>query len=211
MPEALSIPPGSSPKPMRGQAPAAPRFSTEILRDDSGISIVGLVPEDTDRTGSVNRLKTIADSVDAKTALEQTLAQSAPPGLGLAMNIAAPRPAIAPFTPRFVLEPGGGRFDACSADSEAASDRILAVARGVVRVDRAACTVGMGVPSPRWADAATASMGLWRIWAEGRSLFWMQTSHWWPPRARRAPNSIARLANWKPHCHRSLPCTRSYP
>ena len=87
------------------------------------------------------------------------------------MNIAAPHPVVTPFTLRFVLEPGGGRFDACSPDSEAASDRILAVARSIGRVDRATCTVGMGVPSPRWADAATASMGALRIWAEGRSTF----------------------------------------
>ncbi len=187
-----------------------PRFSAEVLRNDSGISIIGLVPAGTDRTELMDDLKkiagqdkvadfletadypapegwadamrfavralaelprakisveagqveitAIADSREDKTALERKLTRAAPPGLRLGMEIAAPRPVITPFSLRYIIDEEGGRFDACSAETEAARDRILAAARTAGLTGTASCTIGLGVPSPNWARAAELSL-----------------------------------------------------
>ncbi|MFC3614657.1 OmpA family protein [Lutimaribacter marinistellae] len=49
---------------------APPRFSVEILRNDSGISIIGLIPAATDRTALVERLSRISDGVEVTDLLE---------------------------------------------------------------------------------------------------------------------------------------------
>ncbi len=183
----------------------APRFSIEILRNDSGISLIGLVPADTDRAELIARLEAmagpgkvsdllesadypvpadwartvdhalaalaalprskislqpgnlavtgIADSTDDKRRIETEIARRAPQGMRLAMQISAPRPVITPFTLRFVRDADGARFDACSADTEAAHDRIIAAATAAGLADKASCTLGLGVPSPNWAAA----------------------------------------------------------
>lgn len=188
----------------------APQFSVEILRNDSGISIIGLIPTKGERealvtllnkidgTGHVSDLLQVAhypvprgwedamgfalialeklprskisvspgqvsitaisDSAQAKKALEAELTRAAPPGLRLALNVSAPRPVITPFTLRFLIDEAGGRFDACSADTEAASAQILAAARDAGLTGPAKCVVGMGAPSPNWASAAGQSI-----------------------------------------------------
>ncbi len=183
-----------------------PRFSVEILRNDSGISIIGLVPADTDREALAKKLSrigdggqvsdllqvahypvprgwkdamgfavvalnklprskisvtagqvvitAISDSLEAKQALQATLNRSAPPGLRLALDISAPRPVITPFTLRFLIDAQGGRFDACSADTAAASAQIMVAAHKAGLSGKATCTIGMGSPSPNWAKSA---------------------------------------------------------
>lgn len=185
---------------------APPRFSMEILRNDNGVSLIGLVPAAMDRAEFLARVKaatgseSVADflesadypapetwpavtdyalralkdldrakiSVDAdrvsvtamtesreeKTRIETELARRVPDDVTLAIDISAPRPVITPFTLRFVIENGKARFDACSADTEAAAERILAAAKKAGVAESATCTVGMGVPSPSWAAAA---------------------------------------------------------
>jgi len=187
-----------------------PRFSAEVLRNDSGISIIGLVPAATDRDDLVAQLKgiagaqkvadlletadypapegweeamqfavvaladlprskvsvtagqveitAIADSRAEKKTLERELNHAAPPGLRLGLEIAAPRPVITPFSLRYIIDAEGGRFDACSAETEASRDRILAAARAAGLTGAASCTIGMGVPSPNWARAAELSL-----------------------------------------------------
>lgn len=189
---------------------AAPRFSAEILRNDTGISVIGLIPADTDRDALIAQMQAIsgdapvtdlletasypepegwsdsvsyavsalsrlprskvsvnarrvsitaiADSKDAKAALENDLTRSAPPGVQLAMNISAPRPVITPFTLRYQIDESGGRFDACSADTDATRTAILEAAQNAGLQGDARCTIGLGVPSPRWVDAARASL-----------------------------------------------------
>ncbi|MGZ2256521.1 OmpA family protein [Roseobacter sp. A03A-229] len=192
---------------MQVQAAAAiapPRFSAEVLRNTSGVSIIGLIPESTDRdemvagftamsdlpvtdlletanypaptgwedalafaitaiddlprakvsvTAGRVEVTAITDSAEAKAALEKELTRAAPPALQLTLNITAPRPVITPFTLRFVLNDEGARFDACSADTEDTEARILAAARAAGLDGAARCTIGMGVPSPNWAQA----------------------------------------------------------
>jgi len=193
-----------------GEAVAPPRFSVEILRNDAGLSLIGLVPAGMDRADMVERVRAMAgeatvtdlldsadfpvpedwaatvayaldaleqlprakisvfagrveitassDSRDQKRKLEAALAMAAPEGMALAIDISAPRPVIAPFTLRFLIDESGGRFDACSADTEAGRARILAAAAEAGLQGRAECTLGLGVPSPRWPDAVTAGI-----------------------------------------------------
>ena len=185
---------------------APPRFSIEILRNDSGISLIGLVPAATDRTtlaeelasaaGGANvtdllesadyavpdgwnkavdyavaslqqlerakisisanqvEITAISNSTTEKRQLETDLSSAAPRGLRLALQISAPRPVITPFTLRFLIEDGTARFDACSADSAEARDRILRAAGRAGLTGKASCTIGLGVPSPNWSIAA---------------------------------------------------------
>lgn len=182
-----------------------PRFSAEVLRNTSGLSIIGLIPESTDRNailegfasaqdqpvtdlletanypapsgwddalayaieavGDLPRAKVsvdagrvvitaIADSVEDKARMESQLLTSAPPSLRVSLNITAPRPVISPFTLRFIKDENGARFDACSADTLETRTRIMdaAVRAGLTGSRR--CKIGMGVPTPYWAEAA---------------------------------------------------------
>lgn len=187
----------------------APTFSLEILRNDDGIQLIGLLPaaEDpeaqvtdlvaqaealNDTTGVSNMIETaaypapdgwrmaydfglqamrllprskisiadgrvevraIADSAEQQRALSSELAAARPQGLSAVIDISAPRPVLTPFTFRFVKDAQGARFDACSADTERARDRILAAGTAAGIPGRPSCTVGLGVPSPSWAEA----------------------------------------------------------
>jgi OmpA-OmpF porin, OOP family len=188
----------------------APRFSIEILRNDDGISLIGLAPgkevdealtktiSDTTNglpisdmlesadfpppdgwdaamrfglaalrflprskisiAADLVEITAISESPEQKRKFESDLARLAPKGLRVSMNISAPRPVLTPFTLRFVIDDSGSRFDACSADTERARDRIVSagVAAGVAA--KTACTIGLGVPTPSWADAAVAGI-----------------------------------------------------
>lgn len=190
------------------QALRAPRFSLELLRNDDGVSMIGLVPAAWDtgtltetaqtaaQAGSLaNMLETadfaippgwvqavdfglaalrllprskisvaadgvqvtaIADSPAQKRRFEEDLGRALPQGVPVEIRISAPRPVIAPFTLRFVIDEQGPRFDACAADSDRALGRILAAARNAGVPGTPACTQGLGAPSPRWAEAAEA-------------------------------------------------------
>jgi OOP family OmpA-OmpF porin len=185
-------------------AATAPPFSVDILRNDAGVSLIGLVPAGEDREAILDRIGTIgavevtdllepapypvpetwpaalgfgldalaslprskitieasrvtvtaiADSAAAKRATERSLRDSVPAGIELVLDISAPRPVLTPFTLRFVKDERGARFDACSADSPDARDQILAAARDAGLPGEASCLVGLGQPSPRWAEA----------------------------------------------------------
>lgn len=126
---------------------------------DFGISALGSLPRAkvsiaADRVS----VTAISDSAAEKARIESDLGRKAPNGLRLALDISAPRPVITPFTLRFLIDGDGARFDACSADSEEARDRILAAATAAGAPGTPACTIGLGVPTQAWADAA--EMGL---------------------------------------------------
>jgi OOP family OmpA-OmpF porin len=100
----------------------------------------------------------ISDSAAEKARIEADLRRQAPAGLALVLDISAPRPVIAPFTLRFLIDEDGARFDACSAESEESRRRILAAASKVGASGSLTCTIGLGVPSPVWADAVTMAL-----------------------------------------------------
>ena len=188
----------------------APRFSVEMLRNDDGIQLIGLLPagDAVDRllveTGSLSSsggvsdmletadypapdgwqeafdygiaalrllprskvsvsadrvvITAIADSAAEQRRLESELARTKPEALTAVIDITAPRPVLTPFTLRFVLDDQGARFDACSADTDRARDRILAAGVKAGVQGKATCTVGLGVPSPSWAEATSAGI-----------------------------------------------------
>lgn len=129
---------------------AAVRFGIDALEDlpRSKISI----------SATEVAVTAISDSAAEKARLESDLRRKAPRGLRLTLDISAPRPVITPFTLRFLIDGDGARFDACSADSDRARERILAAATDAGASGKIACTIGLGVPTPAWAEAVT--MGL---------------------------------------------------
>ena len=189
---------------------ATPAFEIELLRNDDGISIIGLVPASLDRKALVERLRrqtgaaevadlmeaadypepegwdeafgfglkaaqlakrakisiaagavsvrAITDSPRDKVDLQAALIRAKPASVALRADITAPRPVIAPFTLRLVKDADGARFDACAADTEAARDRILAAGRAAGVTGQPQCTLGLGAPSTRWADAAAPAI-----------------------------------------------------
>lgn len=101
----------------------------------------------------------ISDSEAEKQAFEEDLRGMAPPGVRLTMDISAPRPVITPFTLRFVVDADGARFDSCSADTERSRSMILAAGARAGVVGEPVCTVGLGTPTPRWAEAVVRAIG----------------------------------------------------
>ncbi|PZQ96681.1 MAG: hypothetical protein DI533_13905 [Cereibacter sphaeroides] len=189
--------------PVRAIEP--PRFSVELLRNDDGISLIGLVPANPEDAALPQEVADIASGVkvtdmlekadfpapegwdkavsfgldalkmlprskisiaadrvavtaissspDEKRRFETALARARPEGLAVEIDISAPRPVLTPFTLRFLKDDRGARFDACSADTDAARERILQAAVAAGLTGKLDCTVGLGVPTPRWAEA----------------------------------------------------------
>ncbi len=188
----------------------APRFSIEMLRNDDGIQLIGLLPSETEveklrnaaisligQDGVSDMLETadfpppaewaaaydfgltalqsltrskisvavdgitvnaIADSDTEQRRLESELAREKPEGVPIAIDISAPRPVLTPFTLRFVKDGQGARFDACSADTDDARRKILSAGASAGTLGKVSCTLGLGVPSPRWAEAVRQSI-----------------------------------------------------
>ena len=194
---------------------AAPRFSVEMLRNDDGVQLIGLLPEVPAAGGideaalvaaaeamtpgmevdnlleaaawpapeswndalsfGVEALKmlkrskvsvaaervevmAIAESAAEKRQLEAALNARRPEGVLLVLEISAPRPVLTPFTLRFIKDGEGARFDACAADSQRARLVILRAAEAAGLPAGADCTIGLGVPTPRWADGVAAGI-----------------------------------------------------
>ncbi|GIT89746.1 membrane protein [Jannaschia pagri] len=101
----------------------------------------------------------VADSDEDRRRLETRLTGKAPDAVTLALDIAAPRPVITPFTLRFVMPPDGApRFEACAVDSPAAERAILQAAVAAGYDGEADCVMGLGVPSASWGAAAAAAI-----------------------------------------------------
>ncbi|MCT4607832.1 MAG: OmpA family protein [Pelagimonas sp.] len=189
---------------------APPRFSIEILRNDAGVSVIGLVPTSTDRAALMDDFKAavgekdvidllesadfpapqgwiaavdfatsalrdlprskisvaadrvaitaMSDSEQVRVRLQTTLNRRKPDDLELDLDISAPRPVISPFSLRFVIDEEGARFDACSADTEAAREEILDAAMSAGLEGKSSCTLGLGTPSRRWGSAASIAI-----------------------------------------------------
>ena len=187
----------------------APRYSVEMLRNDDGIQLIGLLPDDESETNLTtaaaalgqagvsamletasfdppttwqpafdfgiaalrmlprSKISVAADGVTVtaiaaseaeKRQFEAELAAITPKAPPVTVAISAPRPVLTPFTLRFVIDATGPHFDSCSADTERARDRILAAAYAVGMDGAANCVIGLGVPTPRWAEAAEAGI-----------------------------------------------------
>ncbi len=200
----------------------APEFSIEILRNVDGISLIGLIPTESDRDRVVARLGQlsqqsvtdlleegdypmpqgwedvvsfaldalervprskvsvtadrvavtgIVDSEQVRRRVETELARRVPPGVALALDVSAPRPVIAPFTVRFIVDGGGPRFDACAAETPEMRDVILSAARQAGMDGRIACQIGLGAPSLEWGEAVAAGIAAMRRLGAGNITY----------------------------------------
>lgn len=98
-------------------------------------------------------VEAVATTPAERTGWQSLLQENRPEGVALEMDISAPRPVVTPFTLRYVVADGTPRFEACSAGTAEDRDRILAAAAAAGLTGEADCVIGLGVPSPRWAEA----------------------------------------------------------
>lgn len=127
---------------------------------DFTIEALGMLPvSQISLTAARIEVHALVESAEARAALETRLHAMVPQGAVLMLDLVAPRPVIAPFTLRFLIDEQGARFDACAADSVDARDLILRAARGAGATDRLDCTIAMGSPSSRWGRAAELAIG----------------------------------------------------
>ena len=197
----------------------APEFSIELLKNDDGVSLIGLVPTSSNQESIVERveahsegapvsplletanfeaptgweralafgiealddlpsskvsinaqrvaIKAVAKDIDDKRLIERRLNRKAPAGLKVELNILAPRPVVAPFTLRFLIDEGNLRFDACTADSDASQRAIVTAASTAGVMGKIDCTIALGTPSTRWGEAAVAGIRALRDMGEG--------------------------------------------
>lgn len=105
------------------------------------------------------------DTAAERQELESQLSRQAPAGLAVTLAISAPRPVLTPFSLRFRQDAEGARLEACSAGTEADMARIRAAAG-----EEAPCTLGLGSPSPAWAEAAEAAIAAVRALGGGEAV-----------------------------------------
>ncbi len=135
---------------------------------DFGLTALAIVP--------VSKISIAADQVEVfglatsdreSEDFRTRLNRARPRGVITTIDISAPRPAITPFTLRFVKDGNGARFDACSADSVEARTAILQAARQAGATGLLECRIGLGSPSPRWQAAAVLAIQTLAGLAEG--------------------------------------------
>ncbi len=110
-------------------------------------------------TDSAVTITAITDSPEEKKRIETDLARAKPDGVLLVMQISSPRPVITPFSLRVIMDQDGTRFDSCSADNDESRRRIIAAASAAGLTGKALCAIGLGVPTPRWAEAVELAIG----------------------------------------------------
>lgn len=103
-------------------------------------------------------VQAIAESTQQRTAFLRALDAMRPAGVEVVLDISAPRPVVAPFQLRFTIDATGGRFETCAADTNLARDRILAAAVAAGAGGNIGCQIGLGAPSPQWADGVVPAI-----------------------------------------------------
>lgn len=188
----------------------APEFSIEVLRNDSGITLIGLIPQDMDKDRYLDRIAAIAgdaqvfdfletanyptppewnastayalDAIDTlerakitvlagqvaingisespeqRRTFEARLARLKPAQVKAEFTISAPRPVITPFTLQIIRDDAGVRFNACSADTPSAVEKIQLASIEAGLDGKFNCRLGLGAPSPKWGDAAAQAI-----------------------------------------------------
>lgn len=103
-------------------------------------------------------VQAIAESTEQRAGFLRALEQNQPGGVRITLDISAPRPVIAPFQLRFTIDAAGGRLETCAADTTNARDRIVAAAVAAGTRGNIACQIGLGVPTPQWADGVVPAI-----------------------------------------------------
>lgn len=138
--------------------PAPPDWDEAV---EYGLKVLGrLERAKVSISGGRVEVAALAGSEAARDRLTRDLRRLKPRSVTLALDLTAPRPVITPFILRMVKSDGAVQFDACSAASEADADIILRAAHeaGFEDAEGPDCALGLGVPSPEWASAASAAI-----------------------------------------------------
>lgn len=128
--------------PSRGIAP--PKFSAEILRNDSGISIIGLVPSGTNRERVIHQVERLANTGHVADFLESTT-YAAPKGWAAAMRFGLDALALLPNS-KISVKPGAVSITATSNSPEEKrklEERLKRMATGGLRL-----TLDLKAPRP---------------------------------------------------------------
>jgi OmpA-OmpF porin, OOP family len=104
------------------------------------------------------RIIAVADSAEAREALETRLQANPPATVFLDLDISAPRPVITPFRVAYLFDGKDGHFETCNAEDEVAAARIIKAAAEAGMVEPARCEVGLGAPSRDWSEAVAAGL-----------------------------------------------------
>ncbi len=102
-------------------------------------------------------LTTMAADPGERALLERDLTRLAPDSVTLALDVAVPRPVIAPFVLRLSRSPESTSLVACSAPDAEGRERILTAARDL-DIPAPRCRIGLGAPSPDWSRAAAEAL-----------------------------------------------------
>lgn len=94
-----------------------------------------------------------ADTDTGRRLLEARLEAERPAEVQISLDISAPRPVITPFAVDYIYADGVGHFTNCAAETVADVVEIGVAARQVGLSGEPDCKVGLGAPSPEWAEA----------------------------------------------------------
>ncbi|MFW5641913.1 MAG: OmpA family protein [Roseicyclus sp.] len=100
----------------------------------------------------------ISDTPEQQARLIASLRGAAPAGVEVVLDISAPRPVIAPFQLRAVSDADGLRLETCAAETAEARARIIAAAEAAGVTGEIDCPIGLGAPSPHWAEAVETGL-----------------------------------------------------
>ena len=146
--------------------PAPPHWNAAV---EFALTAAALTPRGKISVGADQvEVAAVTDGAAAKARLEQALEAALPAGVTLKTDITAPRPVIAPFVLALEKTGGGLRLTACAADSAAARDRIAAALASAGLPGTPDCALGLGAPSPQWADAAVPAIAALAALPAGR-------------------------------------------
>lgn len=145
------------------EALAAPDFAVEILRNDSGVSLIGLIPEATDRSHLREELAEAASGAPLSDLL-QTAAYPAPEGWEATLAFAAETLALLPRA-KLSVRPGHVVVEAV-ADSPGGQRRLESLLLSRARPEGVSIEVTIHAPPPVIAPFALR----FRIDAEGARL-----------------------------------------
>lgn len=120
-----------------------PTFAIEILRNDSGVSLIGLIPATTDRDDLNNRIATIAGD-SAVTDLLETADYPVPAGWNIALDYALN---VLGRLPRSKISVGAGRVEVTAISDSAAQKQQLETQ--LARLAPNGVRLGLSVSAPR--------------------------------------------------------------
>jgi len=103
-------------------------------------------------------VEAISDSPEQQAELIEALSGAHPAGVEVILDISAPRPVFSPFQFRAVANDDGLVIETCAADSAQAQARIVDAVQSAGALGELDCPIGLGAPSPSWAEAVEVGL-----------------------------------------------------